>query len=106
MAIEAIGAIAGVGGAAPIAPISAPSGSSPVAEAGSSFMDVLGGALDNLSTQMTTADNLAMKLAAGEPVDIHQVMVALESASLGLQTGLQVRNKMIEAYKEIMAMPL
>jgi flagellar hook-basal body complex protein FliE len=33
-------------------------------------------------------------------------MVALESASLGLQTGLQVRNKMIEAYKEIMAMPL
>jgi flagellar hook-basal body complex protein FliE len=101
-----VAGISGVSGISGISGIGAQQAASPVGAAGSSFMDVLGNALEGLSTQMTTADTLATKLAAGEPVDIHQVMVALETASIGLQTGLQVRNKVVEAYKEIMAMPL
>jgi flagellar hook-basal body complex protein FliE len=76
------------------------------ATGGASFLDVIGKAVEGLNTSMVNADNLSMRLAAGEDVDLHQVMSALEEASIGLQTGLSVRNKAIEAYKEIMAMPL
>jgi flagellar hook-basal body complex protein FliE len=76
------------------------------AASGTSFIDMIGKAVDGLNTSMVNADNLSMRMSAGEDVDLHQVMAALEEASIGLQTGLSVRNKAIEAYKEIMAMPL
>lgn len=76
------------------------------AAAGTSFADMLGNAVQNVQGSLANADTMAMQLAAGGDVDIPQVMIAMESASLGLQTGLQVRNKALEAYKEIMAMPL
>ena len=45
-----------------------------------------------------------MKLAAGEPIDIHEVMLNTEQASLGFSMALQVRNKLVDAYQEIMRM--
>jgi flagellar hook-basal body complex protein FliE len=42
------------------------------------------------------------RLAKGEDIDIHQVMIAMEQASTALQLTLQVRNKMVDAYTEIM----
>jgi flagellar hook-basal body complex protein FliE len=100
----------------PIAPISAPVATTGLASptpvigvapaGGASFMDMIGNAIEGLNTQMVTADNMAMRLAAGEDIDLHQVMVALETASIGLQSAMQVRNRAIEAYREVMAMPL
>ena len=45
-----------------------------------------------------------MKLATGQPVDIHEVMLNTEQASLGFSMALQVRNKLIDAYQEVMRM--
>jgi flagellar hook-basal body complex protein FliE len=92
-----------------IAPITAPTAagaSSTVAATGSSFANMLDNAVGNLQDSLTTADNLAVKMAAGDDVDLHQVMISMEQASIGLQTGLTVRDKVIDAYKEIMSMPL
>ena len=63
-------------------------------------------ALGELNQSLNLADDLAMRLAAGEEVDLHEVMIALEMAGIGLQTAIQIRNRVIEAYKEIMAMPV
>ncbi|SES79686.1 flagellar hook-basal body complex protein FliE [Anaerobranca gottschalkii] len=50
------------------------------------------------------ADTLTKKLAAGENVDLHDVMIATEKANIALQLTVQVRNKAVDAYNEIMRM--
>jgi len=45
-----------------------------------------------------------MKLAAGQVEDISEVVIAGEKASIAVQLTMQVRNKMVEAYQEIMRM--
>ncbi len=98
---------------APVAPITgaiAPIGSgttSPASKPGSpSFGEILERAYGTLNEQLNEADRLALALAAGEDVDLHQVMVALETASIGLQAALQIRNRALEAYREVMSMPI
>jgi flagellar hook-basal body complex protein FliE len=62
--------------------------------------------LDQLNTTQQAADAGAAQLAAGAPVDLHQVMIQMEQANLSLGLALQVRNKLIEAYQEISRMPI
>lgn len=73
---------------------------------GPSFGEVLERALGAINQQLNEADRLALALAAGEEVDLHQVMLALETASIGLQAALQIRNRALEAYREVMSMPI
>jgi len=82
------------------------SGVSQAPEASGDFGKLFTDLLAKLSALQADADRLAAGLAAGEAVDIHEVMLALERASLGLQLALQVRNKVVEAYQEIMRMPI
>ncbi|MDP7422389.1 MAG: flagellar hook-basal body complex protein FliE [bacterium] len=72
----------------------------------SRFGDLLDGAIGNLSKLEVEADRLTEKLATGEIEDVHQVMIAAEKAKLAFQFALEVRNKIVNAYKEIMRMPI
>ncbi len=63
-------------------------------------------ALDNVSNAETTADQLALKMASNQDVDLHQVVLAMEESNLKMQMAIQVRNKVIEAYQDIMRMPV
>lgn len=93
--------------AAPAAEILRPAGTGGSgAGSSSSFIGKLEDAINRLNDSLNSADQLTMRLAAGEDVDLHEVMIALESASIGLQTAIQIRNKAVDAYREIMAMPL
>lgn len=56
--------------------------------------------LDQQSAEMKT------KLLTGQVDDIHQVMIAAEKADLAFQLTVQIRNKVIEAYQEIMRMQI
>lgn len=69
-----------------------------------SFSSVLGQALQNVNQVHLNADADAQKLVAGEEVDIHQVMIGMEKANVAFGLTLQVRNKLVEAYQEIMRM--
>lgn len=75
---------------------------SPAADFGNTLKQAVG-ALGELSAQ---ADASALNLATGSQVDIHEVMLNMEQASLGLQAALQVRNKLVDAYQEIMRMSI
>ena len=68
------------------------------------FGQALNTAIQGLSDSQNAADNATVQMASGEPVDLHEVMLARETASLHFQLAVQVRNKLIEAYQETMRM--
>ena len=73
-------------------------------QAANSFAKLLGDAVGQIDKLQKTADGNIQKLATGQPVDLHDVTISVEQANLGFQLGLQVRNKLIEAYQEVMRM--
>lgn len=68
------------------------------------FGQLLSGLLDQTISQQTIADDLSKQLALGEIDDVAAVMIASEKASLSWQLLQQVRNKLLEAFQEIMRM--
>lgn len=72
--------------------------------AAASFAQVLKDAVDSVNTAQLQADEATARLAAGEPVDLHQVTLAVEKASIAFQLALQVRTKLLEAYQDVMRM--
>lgn len=80
----------------------APKPGTPKASGG--FGDALGEAVKSLDAMQKEADSASTALAAGENVEIHDVMLAQDRASLNMQLAVTVRNKMVEAYQDIMRM--
>jgi flagellar hook-basal body complex protein FliE len=69
-----------------------------------SFSDVLKESIQKVGEVEKEADQEVEKLAKMETNDIHNTMIALEKADITFQTMMQVRNKIINAYEEIMRM--
>lgn len=69
-----------------------------------SFKDVLAGAVGEVQRLQNDADTTIQKLVSGEIKDVTQAMVAVEKADVGFQTMMAVRNKMLQAYEEVMRM--
>lgn len=86
------------------APAIAPATEGGAGAALNGFGQALNTAIQGLSDSQNAADSASVQLASGEPIDLHEVMLARETASLGFQLAVQVRNKLIEAYQETMRM--
>ena len=69
-----------------------------------SFQNTLKDALDKVNDIQKDADIKMQKLASGESSNISEVMIATEKADIALKLMMSVRNKMIDAYQEIMKM--
>ena len=72
----------------------------------SDFGKFLNDALDKLNNVQKDADKATFQLATGEAQDIHNVMIALEKANLSFSLAVEVRNKAINAYQEVMRMQI
>jgi flagellar hook-basal body complex protein FliE len=95
---------AGVGGAGSAATVSsgAVTGQSGAVSAGS-FADALKSSIDKISDNQKTALSEAHAFEIGASnVSLNDVMVDMQKANVGLQFGLQVRNKLVSAYNDIM----
>lgn len=68
------------------------------------FGDILKGFLNKTNDQILTAEKMIQDYTLGKDVELHQVIMASEQANLALQMTMQVRNKIIEAYQEVMRM--
>jgi flagellar hook-basal body complex protein FliE len=114
-AIGAISSISGVSGISSPSSVNAVSGASTINGAGAvdgsatgtqapgdSFLNSLSDAFGQLNTQMNAADASMSSFAAGGSADLHTVMLQMEEASVGLKTAVDVRDKLLEAYQEIM----
>jgi flagellar hook-basal body complex protein FliE len=80
----------------------APSTQAPQAD----FYGWLAHQVDDVNTKVAAADLQVRQLAVGENTNIHQVMISLEKARLSLELVVQVRNKMLEAYQNVMQMQI
>lgn len=71
---------------------------------GPGFLQVLEKSMEDVNTNQVAADQSIKDLVAGRNKNIHETMLAIQKADLSLKTMMQVRNKVLEAYKEIMRM--
>lgn len=71
-----------------------------------SFGDVLNNAINSVDQTEKESINMMQKLATGEVDNIHEVFLATQKAELTLNMALEVKNKVVEAYKEIMRLQL
>ena len=78
-------------------------GSSKARDPLSDFKKSLHESVSNLNVQMSQADQAVQEMSQGQK-DVHQAMIAMEEANLSLRLVIQVRNKIIAAYEEIMRM--
>jgi flagellar hook-basal body complex protein FliE len=56
--------------------------------------------------QLADADRQVVRLATGDSDNLHQVMIALEEAKLSFQLMVQVRNKLLESYQDVLRMQI
>ena len=68
------------------------------------FENVLKQMLGNVNESINNGETAAGSLALGDSAELHQVMLAAEQANLSLQLTVQIRNKILEAYQEVMRM--
>jgi flagellar hook-basal body complex protein FliE len=68
------------------------------------FSDVLKQSVEKVNEYQHHADSAIKELVAGRSKNIHETMLAIERADTSLKLMMQVRNKMLDAYKEIMRM--
>ncbi|MBT3367764.1 MAG: flagellar hook-basal body complex protein FliE [Nitrospina sp.] len=72
------------------------------AEGGPSFADTLADSLDKVNTMQKQADVAIQDFVVGDTRNIHETMIAVGKADLAFRLTMQVRNKIVEAYQEVM----
>jgi flagellar hook-basal body complex protein FliE len=84
-----------------LAPATPPRG----AAAGASFGDSLQGLLSSVDTSAGAANTAVADMVTGTG-DVHQAMIALQQAEMTLQLTVQIRNKLMQAYQDVMRMSI
>jgi len=74
------------------------------AENSTGFGDVLQDALQQVSDLQAQAGDDVQRVLTGEITDVHSAMIAVQKADISFQMMMQVRNKIVSAYQEIMRM--
>ncbi|UYL08740.1 flagellar hook-basal body complex protein FliE [Bdellovibrio sp. SKB1291214] len=73
-------------------------------ESGKSFADTLKDAVSSVNELQKSSDKFAQNIATGKTDDVAGAMIAAEKADIALRVMVQVRNKIIDAYQEVMKM--
>jgi flagellar hook-basal body complex protein FliE len=82
-----------------------PLSAKPAATSGASFGDAMTQALKGVSAQQNEASRLQREVQLDNPtVSLEETMVSMQKAQIGFQATLQVRNKLVQAYSDIMQM--
>ncbi len=71
---------------------------------GPSFEDILKQSLQEVNDLQHDAEGKIKGLYSGEIKDLHQVMVAVEDADVAFRLMMQIRNKLVDSYQELMRM--
>src|SRR5690348_15204272 len=70
------------------------------------FQSVLNGAIQTIESASSDASTAVQKFLSGENEELHTAALAVQKANLTFDLGLQVRNKVVDAYQEIMRMQM
>jgi flagellar hook-basal body complex protein FliE len=102
MVIKGIESVTDVGNVFP-SPLA--TGAKPASPA-EGFSKYLGEMVQKVKSSQQEADSAIQQLVTGEAKGLHEVMIAMEKSSISFQFLTQVRNKAVDAYQEIMRMPV
>jgi flagellar hook-basal body complex protein FliE len=102
--LGAIGAIGDTGALQAAQAAQAPQAAS--AASGEGFAAALTGALEQLGALQSTRDRLAVQAATGDLRDVHDYMIAAQESSVATEMVVTLKNKAVEAFTEIMRMPV
>jgi flagellar hook-basal body complex protein FliE len=97
--------IRSIGAGAPGLGAGAPGGAAPEAGATESFGQALGRLVQSVEASTSEANDAVAKMI-DKSGEVHDAMIALQRADLTLQFAVQVRNKLVTAYQDIMRMPV
>jgi len=70
------------------------------------FTDVLGDMLNSVNELQQNSAQLQEAMAAGDAVDLHQVMIAVEKAGVSMDLLLEIRNRLVDGYQSLVKMPM
>src|SRR6266404_3465726 len=74
------------------------------AQAPGSFGEMLGRLVNDVNSKQVAAGDAVSGLLSGQKVSLHQAMISMEEASVAFQLMVEVRNKLLESYQELMRM--
>lgn len=102
-----IAAIAGIGSATPAGIVDpAARAGNVLPQSGPDFASVMSRGLANMEAKVAEADRMVTRFALDDSVPVHQVTIALEEARLAVEYAMQVRQRLVEGYRELMNMQL
>ena len=87
-------------------PLDQPGEVTPSQPAGDSFGNVLGRMVSDVNTKQNEASAAVSGLQSGQNVSLHQAVIAMEEANVSFQLMVEVRNKLLDSYQEIMRMQI
>ena len=87
-------------------PVSGPSPLSSGSGSGGAFQDVFAAAVQQVEAQRTNATDSIQRFLGGEGEELHTTILAAQQAELSFELFLQARNKVVNAYQEIMRMQM
>jgi flagellar hook-basal body complex protein FliE len=70
------------------------------------FQNALSSAINSIQSQQNNASDSVQKFLSGQNDELHTTVLATQKAELSFELGLQVRNKVVDAYQEIMKMQM
>jgi flagellar hook-basal body complex protein FliE len=76
----------------------------PAGSAASAFGEALSDAIRSVDELQRDSEAAQASFARGEPVDLHDVLIRVAEADLAFRTLMEVRNKLVDAYREVMRM--
>lgn len=98
--VDSIAAVASAG------PAAAQAGGAAAPAPQDGFTQMVSRGLDEVNTQLMASQVDLQQLAAGDVQNLHQVMIRMEETRMSFQLLLQVRNRALEAYQDLMRMPV
>jgi flagellar hook-basal body complex protein FliE len=87
-------------------PLASPLSGAPPVSNGGLFSNVVERFVTDANNQQLAADQSVQRLATGQSDSVHETMLALAKADLSLRVFMEVRNKVIDAYQEVMRMQM
>ena len=97
-----------IAGITPPLPVSLPdaAGGARPATGAASFQSAMARSIEHVNGLQYSAQSTALRFLQGEPIEIHQVALEQQQAAMAFDLFLEVRNKVVSAYQEVMRMPL
>jgi flagellar hook-basal body complex protein FliE len=87
-------------------PLNSPSEAKSVQPGGESFANMLGQMVNEVNARQGVANDAVASLQSGQNASLHQAVIAMEEANISFQLMVEVRNKLLDSYQELMRMQI